>query len=30
MAQMNLLQQLIYYYQQNGVYVLSQFSRHFL
>ena len=30
MAQMNLLQQLIYYYQLNGVYVLSQFSRHFL
>ncbi|VDG24510.1 ABC transporter permease [Lactiplantibacillus mudanjiangensis] len=30
MANMNMLQQLIYYYQQNGVYVLSQFMRHFL
>jgi len=30
MANMNMMQQLIYYYQQNGAYVLSQFSRHFL
>jgi len=30
MAHMNMLQQLIYYYQQNGAYVLSQFARHFL
>ncbi|CAJ1227648.1 ABC transporter permease [Lactiplantibacillus xiangfangensis] len=30
MAHMNLLQQLGYYYQQNGAYVLSQFTRHFL
>ncbi|MFC6181988.1 ABC transporter permease [Lactiplantibacillus daowaiensis] len=30
MAHMNMLQQLIYYYQQNGAYVLSQFMRHFL
>ncbi|WP_461242785.1 ABC transporter permease [Secundilactobacillus muriivasis] len=30
MAHMNLFEQLMYYYQHNGLYVLSQFSRHFL
>ncbi|CAM3101924.1 ABC transporter permease [Lactiplantibacillus plajomi] len=30
MANMNLFEQLVYYYQQNGAYVLSQFMRHFL
>lgn len=30
MQNMNLWQQLIYYYQHNGSYVLAQFSRHFL
>lgn len=30
MANMNLWEQLLYYYGHNGAYVLSQFSRHFL
>ncbi|MBC9788000.1 ABC transporter permease [Carnobacterium maltaromaticum] len=30
MEKMNMLQQLIYYFQQNGAYVFSQFMRHFL
>ncbi|GAW99080.1 ABC transporter permease [Secundilactobacillus mixtipabuli] len=30
MANMNLWEQLLYYYGHNGVYVLSQFNRHFL
>ncbi len=30
MANMNVFEQLLYYYQQNGAYVLSQFTRHFL
>ncbi len=30
MQNMNLLQQFIYYFQQNGSYVFSQFVRHFL
>lgn len=30
MTHMNVLEQLIYYYNQNGAYVLSQFNRHFL
>ena len=30
MSQMNLMQQFIYYFQENGSYVFSQFVRHFL
>ncbi|MDN6508533.1 MAG: ABC transporter permease, partial [Tetragenococcus halophilus] len=30
MSQMNLMQQFIYYFQENGSYVFSQFIRHFL
>ncbi|MEK0152384.1 ABC transporter permease [Tetragenococcus halophilus] len=30
MGQMNLMQQFIYYFQENGSYVFSQFIRHFL
>lgn len=30
MSQMNTLQQLIFYLSENGLYVLSQFWRHFL
>lgn len=30
MSQMNLMQQFIYYFQENGGYVFSQFIRHFL
>ncbi|GAA3018157.1 ABC transporter permease [Tetragenococcus solitarius] len=30
MSQMNLVQQFIYYFQENGSYVFSQFVRHFL
>ena len=30
LGEMNLFQQFIYYFQQNGSYVLSQFLRHFL
>ncbi|HAT53653.1 MAG TPA: amino acid ABC transporter permease [Lactobacillus sp.] len=30
MSQLNIWQQLIYYFQHNGMYVLSQFNRHFL
>lgn len=30
LSQMNTLEQLFYYYRENGFYVLEQFSRHFL
>ncbi|WP_022796306.1 ABC transporter permease [Bavariicoccus seileri] len=30
MTDMNLLEQFIFYFRENGLYVLSQFSRHFL
>ncbi|AYW46167.1 ABC transporter permease [Tetragenococcus koreensis] len=30
MSQMNLMQQFVYYFQENGSYVFSQFVRHFL
>ena len=30
MANMNVLEQLVYYYEHNGQYVLEQFTRHFL
>lgn len=30
MSQMNLMEQFIYYFQENGSYVFSQFVRHFL
>ena len=30
MSQLNIWQQLLYYFEHNGLYVLSQFNRHFL
>ena len=30
LSEMNMLQQLLYYYRENGSYVFEQFTRHFL